>query len=107
FRGDKTAYPVYLTIGNISKSIRRKPSFRAQKLIGYLPTVSLDGKDLSTDNAHLICAQLFHYAMGVVTNFLLAGSPTDGIELTSRDGVVRLGFPVVTAYGWITRSKHW
>ncbi|KAG1732170.1 hypothetical protein EDD22DRAFT_960408 [Suillus occidentalis] len=98
FRGDKTAYPVYLTIGNISKSIRRKPSFRAQKLIGYLPTVSLDGKDLSTDNARLIRAQLFHYAMGVVTSSLRAVSPTDGIELTSGDGVVRLGFPVVAAY---------
>jgi hypothetical protein len=98
FRGDKTAYPVYLTIGNISKSIRRKPSFRAQKLIGYLPTVSLDGKDLSTDSARLIRAQLFHYAMGVVTSSLRAVSPTDGIELTSGDGVVRLGFPVVAAY---------
>ncbi|KAG1883313.1 hypothetical protein F4604DRAFT_1575913, partial [Suillus subluteus] len=98
FRGDKTAYPVYLTIGNISKSIRRKPSFRAQKLIGYLPTVSLDGKDLSADNARLIHAQLFHYAMGVVTSSLHAVSPTDGIELTSGDGVVRLGFPVVAAY---------
>ncbi|KAG1743582.1 uncharacterized protein EDB91DRAFT_1080985 [Suillus paluster] len=65
FRGDKTTYPVYLTIGNISKSIRRKPSFRTQKLIGHLPTVSLDGNDLSTDNARLIRTQLFHYAMGV------------------------------------------
>ncbi|KAI9440325.1 hypothetical protein H4582DRAFT_1796975, partial [Lactarius indigo] len=40
FRG-KTAYPVYLTIGNIPKDIRRKPSRRAQILIGYLPTARL------------------------------------------------------------------
>ncbi|KAG1743579.1 uncharacterized protein EDB91DRAFT_1247079 [Suillus paluster] len=98
FRGDKTTYPVYLTIGNISKSIRRKPSFRTQKLIGHLPTVSLDGNDLSTDNARLIRTQLFHYAMGVITSTLRTLSPTDGIELTSGDGVVRLGFPVVAAY---------
>ncbi|KAG1739500.1 hypothetical protein EDD22DRAFT_982278 [Suillus occidentalis] len=98
FQGDKTAYPVYLTIGNILKSIHHKPSFRAQKLIGYLPTVSLDGKDLSTDNACLIHVQLFHYAMGVITSSLHAISPTDGIELTSRDEVVCLEFPVVAAY---------
>ncbi|KAG1721620.1 uncharacterized protein EDB91DRAFT_1017225, partial [Suillus paluster] len=45
FQGDKTAYPVYLTIGNILKSIHCKPSFHTQKLIGYLPTISLDALD--------------------------------------------------------------
>ena len=97
FRGDKTAYPVYLTIGNISKSIRRKPSFRAQKLIGYLPTVSLDGMDLSADAARLARAQLFHYAMRIVTRSLGTAFP-NGIELISGDGAVRLGFPVIAAY---------
>ncbi|KAH8986784.1 hypothetical protein EDB86DRAFT_3082630 [Lactarius hatsudake] len=41
FRG-KAAYPVYLTIGNVPKDIRRKPSRRAQMLIGYLPTARLE-----------------------------------------------------------------
>ncbi|KAG1760626.1 hypothetical protein EDD22DRAFT_980541 [Suillus occidentalis] len=98
FRGDKTAYPVYLTIGNISKSIRRKPSFHTQKLIGYLPTVSLDGTDISVDSACLTRAQLFHYAMRMVTSSLRTGPLANGIELTSGDGAVRLGFPVLAAY---------
>ncbi|KAG1893739.1 uncharacterized protein F5891DRAFT_962498 [Suillus fuscotomentosus] len=98
FRGDKTAYPVYLTIGNISKSIRHKPSFHTQKLIGYLPTVSLDGTDISVDSARLTRAQLFHYAMRMVTSSLRAGPLANGIELISGDGAVRLGFPVLAAY---------
>ncbi|KAJ7750301.1 hypothetical protein B0H16DRAFT_1843496 [Mycena metata] len=36
---NRTAYPVYLTIGNIPKDIRRKPSRQAQILLAYLPTI--------------------------------------------------------------------
>ena len=42
FRG-KMAYPVYLTMGNIPKEIRRKPTSQAQILIAYIPTTKLDG----------------------------------------------------------------
>ena len=38
---NKTAYPVYLTIGNLPKSIRRKPSRQGQILLAYLPTSRL------------------------------------------------------------------
>ena len=39
--GNKTAYPMYLTIGNLPKEIRAKPSRCSQILLAYLPTSKL------------------------------------------------------------------
>ncbi|KAG2061352.1 hypothetical protein BDR06DRAFT_966333 [Suillus hirtellus] len=39
---NKTAYPVYMTIGNIPKDICRKPSRHTHVLLAYLPTTRLD-----------------------------------------------------------------
>ena len=37
FKGDKTAWPVYLSIGNLSKQVHREPSRHGAVLLGYLP----------------------------------------------------------------------
>ena len=42
FQGDKKAWLVYLSIGNISKNIRHQPSTHTTILVGCLPVVKLD-----------------------------------------------------------------
>lgn len=97
FSGDKTAYPVYLTIGNIPKSIRRKPSQHVQILLAYLPTDSLDGAELSEDAARVARARLFHYVMSIVMESLKTAT-REGLEMTSGDGAIRHCFPIPACY---------
>ncbi|KAI0044804.1 hypothetical protein FA95DRAFT_1453203, partial [Auriscalpium vulgare] len=54
FSGDEAAYPLYLTIGNIAKDVRRIPSCHAHMLVGYLPTPHLG--HLNEDLARTLCA---------------------------------------------------
>ncbi|KAN0137995.1 hypothetical protein V8E53_004214 [Lactarius tabidus] len=58
FRG-KSAYPVYLTIGNIPKAIRCKPTRRAQILLAYIPTTKLKGITNKTGH-RCAMANLYH-----------------------------------------------
>jgi len=55
----KSVYPVYITIGNIPKDIRRKPSTHTQTLLAYLPVSSLDHIDSATSWRHAV-PNLFH-----------------------------------------------
>ncbi|KAK0220172.1 hypothetical protein IW262DRAFT_1448538 [Armillaria fumosa] len=43
FCGDKSAWPIYLMIGNISKGIHREPSSHVTILVGYLPEAGRQG----------------------------------------------------------------
>jgi len=61
FSGDKKAWPVYLTIGNISKDVRRRVSAHATILIGYLPVSKLECFQKKSQSA--AGHRLFHYAM--------------------------------------------
>ena len=61
FCGDKTAWPVYLSIGNISKEKCCELGSRATILIGYLPVAVLD---CFTPQTHSLTGyQLFHHCM--------------------------------------------
>ncbi|KAH8989509.1 hypothetical protein EDB86DRAFT_3245193 [Lactarius hatsudake] len=39
---NKSAYPIYMTIGNIPKEVRRKTSLHSYVLLGYLPMTKLE-----------------------------------------------------------------
>ena len=47
FSGSKAAYPVYLTIGNIPKSLHRKPSMHASVLVAYLSIDKMTHKKMT------------------------------------------------------------
>ncbi|KAJ6475861.1 hypothetical protein DFH09DRAFT_952625 [Mycena vulgaris] len=94
--GNKTAYPVYMTIGNIPKEIRRKPSRRAYVLLGYLPTSRM--KNVKNKAARRrILANVFHACMSHILAPLKDAGIT-GISMTSGDGVTRRGHPIYATF---------
>lgn len=95
FSGDKSAWPVYLTIGNIHKSIRRQPSQHATILLGYLPVTKFA---TSTKKDHSGLGQrLFHFAMAHLLDPLIHAG-TAGVFMTCADGYVRHVFPILACY---------
>ncbi|KAF8872990.1 hypothetical protein BD779DRAFT_1613730 [Infundibulicybe gibba] len=94
--GSKQAYPVYLTIGNIPKNIRRKPSCRAHILLAYLPTTNL--KQIPSEAARRrAVANLFHACMKrILAPLTKAG--IDGVPMASGDGVVHRNHPILAVY---------
>lgn len=95
FRGDKSAWPIYLTIGNIAKDIRRQATSHATVLIGYLPVAKLD---CFSDKARPIAQYtLFHYCVSKILASIAAAGRT-GTPIACADGKVRSIWPIVAAY---------
>ncbi|KAF8600174.1 hypothetical protein BDV93DRAFT_559654 [Ceratobasidium sp. AG-I] len=78
--GGKKAWPVYITLGNIPKSIRRKPTSYATLLLGYLPK-----------------EKLFHACMKELVRPLEEAGKT-GVDMTCGDGYIRRCYPILPAY---------
>lgn len=93
---NKTAYPVYLTIGNIPKEIRRKPSRRAQILLAYLPTTRLQNISSPTSRRRAL-GNLFHACM---TRILapLKDAGVHGINMATGDGNVHRTHPIFATF---------
>jgi hypothetical protein len=93
--GDQTAWPVYLTLGNISKALRRQPSSHSTILIGYLPVFKMDHileKDRSVE-----IYRLFHHSMHRILQ-PMEESGRRGIDVVCGDGVARSVFPILASY---------
>ncbi|KAH8982305.1 hypothetical protein EDB83DRAFT_2326586 [Lactarius deliciosus] len=79
-----TAYPVYMTIGNVPKEIRRKPSHRAQILMGYIPTTKLTSLTNKAARRRAL-ANLFHACVQIILA-PIAGYGETGVAMKSGDG---------------------
>lgn len=97
FNGNATAYPLYMTLGNIDSDIRAAQSKHAWILVGYLPTVKLKGLGLTEAAERTARAQLFHYAMKLIVE-PLEDLGHVGKELTCGDGLKRKCFPILACY---------
>ncbi|KAK6980949.1 hypothetical protein R3P38DRAFT_3294138 [Favolaschia claudopus] len=95
FSGDKQAWPVYITIGNIDKKTRRSPSYGATILLGYIPVPKLEIFIKKRRSA--IAYQLYHDCMRkILATMVTAGNK--GELMACADRYRRLGFPILAAY---------
>lgn len=94
--GNKSAYPVYMTIGNLPKEIRRKPSQQSHVLLGYLPTTRLTHISNKSSRRRML-ANLFHGCMSKILEPIKAVGKT-GVEMTSGDGVTRRVHPLFACF---------
>ncbi|KAG8699999.1 hypothetical protein FRC09_006244 [Ceratobasidium sp. 395] len=94
--GNQSAYPVYLTIGNISKAYRRQASKHATVVIGYLPIddfSNVPGKVLRTR----LRGELIHRAMRTIME-PLEKAGREGVEMWCADGRLRRVYPLLAAF---------
>ncbi|KAG8702744.1 hypothetical protein FRC08_003275 [Ceratobasidium sp. 394] len=94
--GGQTAYPVYLTVGNISKDDRRKPSKHAMVLLGYLPIEAFEDVE-NDEERRRMKADLVHRSMETMLEPLKVASQ-EGVEMWCPDGRLRRVYPRVAAY---------
>jgi hypothetical protein len=93
---NKTAYPMYLTIGNIPKELWRKPSSGSHILLAYLPTTRLKHITNKASCCRAI-ANLYHACLcHVLAPLKSAGSK--GIPMCSGDGACRCCHPLFASF---------
>ncbi|KAG8706171.1 hypothetical protein FRC09_002544 [Ceratobasidium sp. 395] len=91
----QVAYPVYVTIGNVSKSVRRKPTTRSTVLLAYLP-VDEFSHVANAERRGQLKLKLVHTAMRHVLGVLNQASE-EGVEILCADGRYRKAYPILAA----------
>ena len=94
--GDKSAWPVYLSLGNIHSSVRNKPSAQCWVLIAYIPIPVFT--DPKTTGLHTALQQhLFHQCLKIIVSSL-EGAGKHGADFVDSLGDVRHCYPQIAAY---------
>jgi hypothetical protein len=95
FSGDKSTWPLYLTIGNIDKTTRRSPTARATVLIGYIPVTKLEC--FLKGKRQYQGYQVFHDCMRSLLKALQTAGK-DGVDIVCANGFVCRVFLILGAY---------
>jgi hypothetical protein len=93
---NKSAYPVYMTIGNIPKALRRKLSSRSYVLLGYLPTTKLEHEKNQSKRRRLL-ANLYHACMHRILQPLVSAGQ-DGIFMSTAEGLIHRNHPILASF---------
>ncbi|KAG8865445.1 hypothetical protein FRC20_009827 [Serendipita sp. 405] len=94
FGGGKKAWPVYLTIGNVSSRVRNRPSQRAWMVVAYIPVVKFsDGADIQGTLAN----RLYHQCMELVFSPLIEAGVA-GTTIVDSKGKARNCYPRIAAH---------
>lgn len=94
--GGQQAYPVYVTLGNISKSTRRKLNKRATVLLGYLPIDDFEDIEDAEERRRLK-GELVHRSMEHLLEPLKTAS-VEGVDMWCADGRLRRVYPMIAAF---------
>ncbi|KAF8267150.1 hypothetical protein EI94DRAFT_1842165 [Lactarius quietus] len=93
---NKSAYLIYMTIGNIPKHVRRKTSSRAYVLLGYLPTTKLEEQTNKAKRKRLT-ANLYHACLcHILQPLVMAGK--EGVLMSTAAGEVYRTHPVIASF---------
>lgn len=91
----KHVYPVYVTLGNISKRARRQTLNRAVALLGYLPVEPFKDEPKATKSR--LRQEAVHTAMREMLQ-PLRDAWRDGVEMRCADGHIRRVHPTMAAF---------
>ncbi|KAI9433522.1 hypothetical protein H4582DRAFT_1819834 [Lactarius indigo] len=93
---NKSAYPLYMTIGNIPKEIRRRPSSRAYVLVAYLPTSRLP-HIASKASCRRCLINLYHACLSEILSPIIKPG-RNGVTMASADGISRRCHPIYACF---------
>ena len=95
FKGDKKGWPIYLTLGNIPSAIRRQPTQKALKLLGYIPSPFQEG--YSREERQARQQKLFHKCVCMLLQPII-NAEAEGVKMKLSNGCVYRVIPIIAAY---------